>query len=302
MRTLDQTFTQLRVLFDGERTMVAEREQTPVGWRETCTIDGQVAGWIDVWESEGEGFGVQVSAPVEDKDPVQVTGLTRLRRELVQRVRGDRLQPDEERTVRRALHALDKDLDATSVLLAGARRTWAPGERVLTLADQGDEVYIVLADMAVVRVPGRRTALVADGDVFGEMAVVGDGLRKATVDAAGDLVAFGVPYQALSLKAKEGLWQVAACRQFNTWLASFPAWEYLTEEHRRVWLLQASQRTLEADIPIEAPGAFVFLFDGEVELDGLRFSAPMLIPSGPVLPRTDARVAFLPAPPEPTII
>ena len=65
--------------------------------------------------------------------------------------------------------------------------TYAPGERILTEREAGDRLYVLLQGEVVVfhERAGRRAVLadLKDGAVFGEMAILTEEARSASVDA-----------------------------------------------------------------------------------------------------------------------
>ncbi len=88
----------------------------------------------------------------------------------------------------RALSALNRDqLDAVVRLVEPI--TYEPGTTIVVQGEVGDRFYIIVAGEAEIFLeqPGGRLALVSrmgPGEYFGEMALVGNGLRTATVRAA----------------------------------------------------------------------------------------------------------------------
>lgn len=57
------------------------------------------------------------------------------------------------------------------------------GRRVVLEGLRGSDFFLVLAGSASVLVDGRRFATLGPGDFFGELAILGDGLRTASVRA-----------------------------------------------------------------------------------------------------------------------
>ena len=57
------------------------------------------------------------------------------------------------------------------------------GRRVLLEGLRGDDFFLIVTGTAAVLVDGWRVATLGPGDFFGEMAVLGDGLRTASIRA-----------------------------------------------------------------------------------------------------------------------
>ena len=66
-----------------------------------------------------------------------------------------------------------------------ARREVAPqGLMITTFGERGDELYVIEEGRAYVSVEAQRLAELGPGDIFGEIALVGDDWRTASVLAA----------------------------------------------------------------------------------------------------------------------
>ena len=302
MQTQDETCLSYVAFFVGDADVTRTREEKAEGWRETYCKGDQSLGWLEVDQVEVEGTlhtRLRAGASIEEGTPLEPKGLERVRQALSDR--WSRLSDDETRVLRVALHGLDKDLDLASVVAAGKRRRWTEGSRVLTMGDPGQHVFVVLGGTALARVVGRKTAVIGEGDVFGEMAVLAaDGLRRTTVEAAGSFVAFEIPRETLTPRALERLWVLSAQRAFDGWIAAAPAFEYLDARARRLWLARSKTAVLDNLQEVDVPGHFFFLYDGRVQMNGLLFEGPLLLPGGRVLARDPARVTLLPAIPEST--
>jgi MFS family permease len=68
-------------------------------------------------------------------------------------------------------------------------RRFEDGERIVTVGEVGDRFYILASGRAEVRVPGHPTHRLEAGDSFGEIALLRDVLRTATVTAIGEVEA-----------------------------------------------------------------------------------------------------------------
>jgi CRP-like cAMP-binding protein len=66
-----------------------------------------------------------------------------------------------------------------------ARREVAPaGLMITTFGERGDELYVIEEGRAYVSVEAQRLAELGPGDIFGEIALLGDDWRSASVLAA----------------------------------------------------------------------------------------------------------------------
>jgi hypothetical protein len=66
-------------------------------------------------------------------------------------------------------------------------RRYASGERIVTLGEMGDRFYILASGTAEVTMPGHATHRLREGDSFGEIALLRDVRRTATVTALEDV-------------------------------------------------------------------------------------------------------------------
>lgn len=73
--------------------------------------------------------------------------------------------------------------EAADVIAAFDAQTFNLGHRVTLEGYRGREFYVIVSGRAAVTVGGRRVAELGPGDFFGEVAVLREGLRSATVTA-----------------------------------------------------------------------------------------------------------------------
>lgn len=81
--------------------------------------------------------------------------------------------------------------DLEEIVQAGRPVSFGAGEVLVERGDPGDAMYIVLSGTAEVDVGGRSHRL-KEGEFLGEMAVMGDKKRMATVRAADDVEALRI--------------------------------------------------------------------------------------------------------------
>jgi CRP/FNR family transcriptional regulator, cyclic AMP receptor protein len=92
---------------------------------------------------------------------------------------------------------LFEDLDKRE-LSAVARlfkeRRFAPGETVAKEGSGGAAFYLIDSGEAVVTIGGKERSTLGRGDYFGEIALIDEGARSATITASTELVCFGLTY------------------------------------------------------------------------------------------------------------
>jgi hypothetical protein len=98
-------------------------------------------------------------------------------------------------------------------------RRFAAGDTIAKEGAGGAAFFVIDAGEAVVTVHGREVATLARGDHFGEVALIDDGARSATVTAKTDVVCFGLTY-----------WEFRPLVQNNAQLA----WNLLQEFAKRL--------------------------------------------------------------------
>ncbi|MBV8194766.1 MAG: cyclic nucleotide-binding domain-containing protein [Candidatus Dormibacteraeota bacterium] len=73
--------------------------------------------------------------------------------------------------------------EVDAILGAFHEQSFNAGHRVTLEGFRGSEFYLIASGTAAVDAGGRAVARLAAGDFFGEMALLGDGMRSATVVA-----------------------------------------------------------------------------------------------------------------------
>jgi CRP/FNR family transcriptional regulator, cyclic AMP receptor protein len=73
-------------------------------------------------------------------------------------------------------------------------RTFAPGETVAKEGSGGAAFYLVESGTATITVAGRERPPIGPGDYFGEIALIDEGARSATITAVDELVCHGLTY------------------------------------------------------------------------------------------------------------
>jgi MFS family permease len=111
-------------------------------------------------------------------------------------IRGDRLDPRRAAELRllRGVPMLAPLSGPVLERLAGmiTRSSFAPGSTVIREGDGGDRFYVVEAGVLAVSVNGHEIRRVGPGDGFGEIALIRDVPRTATVTAVDDVVLLGI--------------------------------------------------------------------------------------------------------------
>ena len=73
-------------------------------------------------------------------------------------------------------------------------RRFAPGETVAKEGSGGAAFYLIESGEAAVSVGGQERLNLKHGDYFGEIALIDEGARSATITAATELVCYGLTY------------------------------------------------------------------------------------------------------------
>jgi CRP/FNR family cyclic AMP-dependent transcriptional regulator len=85
----------------------------------------------------------------------------------------------------------DKDLRVIATSMK--RRTFAPGEHVVSEGEGGVGFFFVESGTLAVSLAGDKVATIGAGDHFGEIALLAGAHRTATVTAETDVVCWGMP-------------------------------------------------------------------------------------------------------------
>lgn len=73
-------------------------------------------------------------------------------------------------------------------------RRFGAGETVVQEGSDGATLYVIDSGEASVSINGHPTSILKPGDYFGEIALIDQGTRLATVTASGELICFGISY------------------------------------------------------------------------------------------------------------
>jgi CRP/FNR family transcriptional regulator, cyclic AMP receptor protein len=74
------------------------------------------------------------------------------------------------------------------------QRIFAPGETVAKEGSGGAAFYLIESGTANVTVAGRERAALGPGDYFGEIALIDEGARSATITAVEELDCYGLTF------------------------------------------------------------------------------------------------------------
>jgi CRP/FNR family transcriptional regulator, cyclic AMP receptor protein len=74
------------------------------------------------------------------------------------------------------------------------QRNFAPGETVAKEGSGGAAFYLIESGTAKVNVAGRERPALGPGDYFGEIALIDEGARSATITAVEQLSCYGLTY------------------------------------------------------------------------------------------------------------
>ena len=74
------------------------------------------------------------------------------------------------------------------------QRRFAEGETVVKEGSGGAAFFLIESGEATVSIGGKERATLEPGDYFGEIALIDEGARMATITASSDLVCYGLTY------------------------------------------------------------------------------------------------------------
>jgi CRP-like cAMP-binding protein len=86
----------------------------------------------------------------------------------------------------------DEELEQVARLFKA--RTFAAGETVAKEGSGGAAFYLIEAGTAAVTVAGKERGALGPGDYFGEIALIDEGARSATITATEELATYGLTY------------------------------------------------------------------------------------------------------------
>ena len=85
-----------------------------------------------------------------------------------------------------------RDVEGIAALFK--ERTFAPGETITKEGAAGASFYVIESGEADVSIGGTTRATLSAGDYFGEVALIDEGARTATITATSELVCYGLTY------------------------------------------------------------------------------------------------------------
>lgn len=102
--------------------------------------------------------------------------------------------------------------EAASVARTFKERRFAAGETIMKEGSAGASFFLIESGEVTVSVGGRKRGTLGAGDYFGEIALLDERARSATVTAASDLVCHGLTYwefRPLVQKNAQIAWKLA---------------------------------------------------------------------------------------------
>ncbi|MDM7938067.1 MAG: cyclic nucleotide-binding domain-containing protein [Cyanobium sp. CZS 48M] len=90
-------------------------------------------------------------------------------------------------------HDLDRD-EIAQIALLFKERDFEAGETIIQEGSGGAAFYVIEAGEAGVQIQGKPHSILRQGDFFGEIALIDEGPRMATITAASRLDCWGLTY------------------------------------------------------------------------------------------------------------
>ena len=84
--------------------------------------------------------------------------------------------------------------EVQQIALLFKERHFAAGETVVKEGSDGAAFFLIDSGEAAVSVAGKERAALQPGDHFGEIALIDEGVRSATITATTELVCFGLTF------------------------------------------------------------------------------------------------------------
>jgi CRP-like cAMP-binding protein len=84
--------------------------------------------------------------------------------------------------------------EVQQIALLFKERHFASGETVVKEGSEGAAFFVIDSGEAAVSVAGKERATLQPGDHFGEIALIDEGVRSATITATTELVCFGLTF------------------------------------------------------------------------------------------------------------
>jgi CRP/FNR family transcriptional regulator, cyclic AMP receptor protein len=84
--------------------------------------------------------------------------------------------------------------EAQQVARLFKERTFSQGETVVQEGSGGAAFYVIVSGEATVSIGGKKRSTLKADDYFGEIALIDEGPRMATITASTDLVCYGVTF------------------------------------------------------------------------------------------------------------
>lgn len=86
----------------------------------------------------------------------------------------------------------EKKFDPKKLAAYGSVRKFSSGDRIVTEGDSGDEMFIILQGKVAVEVGDITVGEMNSGDFFGEMSLIDNAPRSATVTASETTLVFAI--------------------------------------------------------------------------------------------------------------